>query len=776
MVPILYESTITNFSTNGLCRLPDCVKCTVTEERNGIYECEFDYPVNGRNYDKITEGRIISVTHDEAGDRQPFIIYARSEPINGIVTFNAHHVSYKLAHIILRPFSATSVAAAFELFETQTFNEQLFSFWTDKASAGNFSIKYPRNNKEILGGVEGSILDRFGGGEYEWDGYTVKLYQHRGSDNGVTIRYGKNLADMQREYSVLEVYNAVLPFWHDANGENTVYGSIIAGDGGIIMEAPWTNENGAHITTENSVDIEFGYFNEIVVTLDLSNKFQEAPTVNELMEAAQAHLRTAQPWLPDENIKVDFVAMWQTDEYADVAPLQRVRLCDTVTVYNPMLNVNAKLKCIKTVWNVLHESYDEIELGKAKTSFADTLTVEFEGVLEEYPSISMMQGAINHATELITGGLGGHVVFTLNGDGQPEEILIMDTADVATAMHVLRINVNGIGFSSTGINGPYTSAWTLDGHFVADFITAGTMLANRIRGGTLALGGNNNGNGTLVVYDASGNIIGQWNNLGLSATGDLIVKNGCHTAQFTDITYPVMTLGEGITWETTKGYSVDVKGLSQNLISGKYIAPQTSGAMYEVEISTNHRVCSNKYVCIDGTDRNVGVMFAWAYQNYGNCVELTRVGLDGTNYLSLIRIAYTASSNSALMYVSGRQLAFVSSSARRYKHDIKPIEDPELDPHKLLDLPVVQFGWNGDHNLQYEDMRGKVIPGIIAEDVEKIYPAATIHNEDGEVESWDERRIIPGMLALIQEQQKTIESLEARLAKLEEVLLKNENK
>ena len=360
------------------------------------------------------------------------------------------------------------------------------------------------------------------------------------------------------------------------------------------------------------------------------------------------------------------------------------------------------------------------------------------------------------------------------GKMRPEEILIRGTADVATAMHVLRINVNGIGFSSTGINGPYTSAWTLDGHFVADFITAGTMLANRIRGGTLALGGNNNGYGTLVVDDASGNVIGQWNNLGLSATGDLIVKNGYHTAQFTDITYPVMTLGEGITWETTKGYSVDVKGLSQNLISGKYIAPQTTGSMFEVEISTNHKACTNKYVCIDGTDRTVGVMFAWAYQNYGNCVELTRVGLDGTNYLSLIRIAYTASSNSTLMYVSGRQLAF--ASARRYKHAVKPIEDSKLDPHELLDVTIVQFEWNDDHNLQYEDMRGKTIPGIIAEDVEEIYPAATIHNEDGEVESWDERRLIPGMLALIQEQQKTIESLEARLAKLEEVLLKNENK
>lgn len=125
------------------------------------------------------------------------------------------------------------------------------------------------------------------------------------------------------------------------------------------------------------------------------------------------------------------------------------------------------------------------------------------------------------------------------------------------------------------------------------------------------------------------------------------------------------------------------------------------------------------------------------------------------------------------LHNTGKTVAWVSSSSIRYKHDIKPIEDTDLDPHKLLDLPVVQFQWNTDHALQYKDMEGKTIPGIIAEDVEKIYPSAVIHDvETGEVESWDERRIIPGMLALIQEQDKKIQELEDRLAKLEQMILK----
>ncbi len=117
-----------------------------------------------------------------------------------------------------------------------------------------------------------------------------------------------------------------------------------------------------------------------------------------------------------------------------------------------------------------------------------------------------------------------------------------------------------------------------------------------------------------------------------------------------------------------------------------------------------------------------------------------------------------------------RKVAVESSSSVRYKNSIKPIGGANLDPHKLLSLPIVQFAWNEDAPLQYEDMKGQTIPGIIAEDVEEIYPAATIHDSEGRVESWDERRLIPGMLALIQEQDAKIKELEARLARLEKLL------
>lgn len=113
---------------------------------------------------------------------------------------------------------------------------------------------------------------------------------------------------------------------------------------------------------------------------------------------------------------------------------------------------------------------------------------------------------VSNATQLITGAKGGYVILDCGEDAksQPSQILIMDTPDKETATSVIRINKNGIGFSTTGYDGPYRNAWTIDGNLVADFITTGTMLADRIMGGTLTMGGYDNKNGVIKIKDSSG--------------------------------------------------------------------------------------------------------------------------------------------------------------------------------------------------------------------------------------------------------------------------------
>lgn len=484
MIPVLFEPFETGFTSNGVGRLSDCVSCIVTEERNGEYECEFEYPITGIHYADIVEGRLVLVDHDETGDLQPFEIYRHTAPIDGIVTYNARHISYRLANVILKPMSASSAASCMAKFETETLTEQPFEFWTDIATEATFKLTHPASVRSMLGGTEGSVLDVYGG-EYEFDRFTVKLHAARGADNNVEIRYAKNLSDLEQELDISNNYTAIIPYWVNSETGESVYGRTIAGRGGIRYTAPWTNESDTHITDENGEDITFAYYPVKPVAMDLSDKFQNQPTAAQLEKAAASYLKANKPWVPKENIEVDFVALWQTEEYKNIAPLERVKLCDTVRIIYTALGVDAKAKVIRTEWNALLEKYNKIELGEARTSFSDTIMQATAKEMSDRPTVSMMAEAISHATELIQGGTGGHVVFGTDADGKPNEIFIMDTEDVNTAVNVLRINMNGIGFSKGGINGEYATAWTLDGSFVADFITAGTLNANRVRAGML---------------------------------------------------------------------------------------------------------------------------------------------------------------------------------------------------------------------------------------------------------------------------------------------------
>lgn len=464
MIPILYESSETVFQNNGICRLPDCISCVVTEERNGIYECQFTYPIDGKGYSEIREGRIIAVIHDDVKDIQPFDIYSRSAPINGVVTFYAHHISYRLGNVILKPFSASSVVAAFSNFPSQTYNDCPFTFWTDKVSSGNFKVNVPTSIKEMLGGVSGSILDIFGGGEYQWDKFAVKLYAHRGQDTDVVIQYGKNLTDLTIDRDVSSSYDAVAPFWQDEH-----MGVVVTLQSGIVCK------DGVQISDSKAVP------------LDLSEEWEEAPTEQQLRLKAESYLTSNKPYLPKENIRISFVQLLQSEEYANVAPLQRLSLCDKVNVIYGRMGVRLTgVQIIKVIYNVLLERYDSMELGEASTSFSDAVKADVENSLKRImPTKSFMELAIESQTRLMQGGYGGHFVTNTNADGEPNEALFMDTKDISTAVNVLRINGNGIGFSHSGYNGPYFSAWTIDGAFNADYITAGTMSAARISGGTL---------------------------------------------------------------------------------------------------------------------------------------------------------------------------------------------------------------------------------------------------------------------------------------------------
>lgn len=519
MRPILYPGDETLFTSEGRGRLADCTRCIVTEERNGIYLCEFDYPVTGPMYAALLEGGIVGVIHDDNHDIQPFDIYGHTAPLDGIVTFYARHISYRLSNIILKPMSASSCAAAFAAFENQTYNRNPFTFWTDKAVSGTWTNDVPASVKSRLVGEQGSILDVYGKGEYKYDKWTVRLYVNRGNDNGVSIRYGVNLTDLTEDVDGSSSYSAVAPYWKSAEGDVVVTlpeGYVVA-DNVPVKYYPWTNETGEIITTEDGTPIEFAVAQIMPVPLDLSSDFTEEPTVEQLRELAKTRLNNSQAWQPSTNIRISFVDLAHTEDYKDVAALQRVSLCDRVNVYCGPLGVSAaKVEVIRVVYNVLTEKYDEMELGQPSKTYAETVMAGVKQLVADRPTTSMMAAAIGNATEQITGAKDSHITFVYDANGGLQEILVMDTDNINTAQKVWRWNLGGLGYSSNGYAGPYSTAITQDGQIVADFITTGTMLANIIKGGTLTLGGLNNSSGVMQVLNSSGDVIGSWDNTGVT--------------------------------------------------------------------------------------------------------------------------------------------------------------------------------------------------------------------------------------------------------------------
>lgn len=818
MIPILYPKNETAFTSNGIGRLAGCISFTVTEERNGIFEAEFVYPITGKHYAEIEEGMIVSALHDDSRTPQPFEIYRRTAPIDGLVTFYAHHISYKAGNVIINPpVTAQTCAEALTALSESTVNTNPFTLWTDKASQGTFSLGYPISLKQILGGVQGSILDAFGGGEYEWDKWTIRLYQRRGTDTDVEIRYGKNLRDIEKDLDVSGCYNAVVPYcYNDESGTLVMLPEkVLKADPAFAVEYPWTNEAAVHIQTENAVDIEFAVLQAvpdsdlITVPMDLSDAFEAEPTAEELRSAATSRLEASEAWVPDQNIKVDFVALWQTEEYAQLAPLQRVKLCDTLRVIYTALGVDVRMKVIKTVYNCLLERYDEIELGKAKTSFAEVVrAATMEELIKQVPTKTYLQTAIDQMTQEITGGAGGSFRIVYDADGKPVEVLYLDTDDVATAVNVWRWNGAGLAHSSNGINGPYTIGITASGHIVADFvdtgtlsanlIQVGTMLADRILGGTLKLGGGSNGNGVLEIYDANGTLIGTLDNTGATLTGDITMQSGDILSNAGTIQYPSVDAVAGqVRYLTGTGFSV--KEIVSGVLKSIWSVIPTGNNLYESSVANS---LYRKTVAIIGNglssalawrqeitaagehtdifDFNNSKDFAKHYAYDYICLghqqgQSSEAMSTSPTYAMLCANRagiFMTSANGHWLRIStnyrqidGQTIQVGSTSSRRYKHDIKPISG-DRDPARLLNLPVVEFLYNDNHPLQYADMEGQTLPGLIAEDVAEIYPSAAIRDADGNVESWDERRIIPGMLALIQEQQRRIDKLEAQLAQL----------
>lgn len=433
----LFPSTATDFSTLGIGVLIDATNCVVIEERNGCFELEMGYPITGQYYNELTLRRIIVTKSNPFSKPQAFRIFQISRPINGIIMVNAQHISYDLIGYPVKPFHAKGVVNAFAGLKNNSIVNHPFSFSTDKETQSDFRIDNPIGTRTILGGVEGSFLDIYGG-EYEFDNFDVKLWKARGANRGVYIRYGKNLIDLEQEENCSNVYTGVYPYWYSE-------------EEGLV-----------ELSGKKYIEAEGTYDFTRILPLNLSEKFSQKPKEDQLRIEAEKYIKNNDIGVPKVSLTVSFVQLAQSKEYENFAVLEQVHLCDTVNVEFLELNVKATSKCISTKYNVLTNKYDEIELGKTKSTLATTIseTQSTANAIATTSSIEKTQNQANidRSSMKVTGQLGGNVMIRdSSGNDKPDQILIMDTTNVDTASKIWKWDENGLSYSDNGIDGDWTA-------------------------------------------------------------------------------------------------------------------------------------------------------------------------------------------------------------------------------------------------------------------------------------------------------------------------------
>lgn len=354
MKPILHSRLYPGNGDTIIGTLSDAVSCTVTEQRNGEFELEMEYLPTGVLANSIKTGAVILATPHYGGAYQPFRIYNVEKTLTGTIGVNAHHISYDLTKVYLKYFADTTgitatLAAIKSNLIQQSGDTTDWAFTNDgiENETSTFSHPEPTTVRAALGGVEGSLLDVFGG-EFEWDGFNVIIHKNRGEDRGVHIRYAGNLLEFKRTEDFENAYSHVMVYWfNEETGNKTTSLSYPVHD---LVASDFTQSRTAVINVTDQFETQPNRATLNPIAQDYAAKLTSKPTIG---------------------LEVKFVDLNSTTEGGAEAP---VLLCDTLHVIDPVRDVSISAKVIETKWNVLLDRYDEVTVGTKGKNIADTIS------------------------------------------------------------------------------------------------------------------------------------------------------------------------------------------------------------------------------------------------------------------------------------------------------------------------------------------------------------------------------------------------------------------
>lgn len=323
-----------------------------------------------------------------------------------------------------------------------------------------------------------------------------------GGYNTQPIRFGENLLDLSRQIDAADIITCLIPEGDEVE---------IANEDGTISNAAIniTSVNGGkdYILNQDAVD-KWGMIWGIV-------QFNGVTDPSDLLKLAEKYL--AEKVVLPEKFELTAFDLSLVD-----VSIESLKIGHWTNLVSKPHGITATYMLQEITRHITAPQNDKVSFGGERETISGTsagmshnMTVQINKV-KQSTSLEINR-KVENATQLITGGLGGYIMIGRADDGHPEEILIMDAPTKEDAKNLIRLNKNGIGFSNAGYAGPYRNAWTIDGNLIADFITTGTMHADRIRGGTLEVGGTSTGkDGVILIKDASGKVIGRLDKSGIA--------------------------------------------------------------------------------------------------------------------------------------------------------------------------------------------------------------------------------------------------------------------
>ncbi|MDQ6353484.1 phage tail tip lysozyme [Enterococcus faecalis] len=450
-----YTAIPENLNDNGMA-LPDWQDLPeINRVLNGVYRFYGNYARDGQYRSYLKKGNFLKAQVED-GSYQYFEIYNIKKNLQSVSVTTRHIGFMANKNFIIDSFTANGNGTQImnNLKAALTF-KQRFNYLSNVGTTHQFTAKQVGPIDAIIGSNNGNQnLTGVTGGELEMDNFNLKLVKQIGADNGFRIDFGINLEAIDEDYDDESIINSLFLIGgvpdndYDQDKEPITYG---------FLEIAGVNDSNRRIgKRENS----------------------ECKTVDELKKWGQSLFDKDRIHEPKVTHTISMVALEHTLEYEDMyEELSSLHFGDVVHVRAKEVDIEVTERMVEYTWFPTLGKFKNIVLGNDLSLYTSTVNNQTQELKQKIDNRTetLVQNVLN-ATAWITGNSGGHVVF--RPEKAPSEILIMDKNKVATAKRVWRWNLNGLGYSSNGVNGPFELAMTSKGEIVADFIKVGIINAN----------------------------------------------------------------------------------------------------------------------------------------------------------------------------------------------------------------------------------------------------------------------------------------------------------